>query len=391
MTLLLAVLYAAFISLGLPDAAIGAAWPFIAPNLGADPAGAGIITMIVCIGTISSSFASVHLLEKLSTVKVSIISVALTAITLLGYAFSPSFLWLCILALPLGLGAGAIDAAINAFVSINYSTRHNNWLHACWGVGASFGPLIVGWWLESRGEWRPAYITLATLQFLLLVLLVFSRSLWTQAPSSSHLSDSDDADAPRLPWHKLPHIWPILLGFFLYCAIELSAGLWGATFLVDHHSISPGLAAMGASGFYLGITGGRFIAGIAAERMTNIQLLRTGSAIMLLGGATTLISPSALIAVTGFVLIGFGCAPIYPVILKETPRRLGVANTQRAMGLQMGFAYTGQLLMPPIVGLLMTRIDSVVMPVFALTSTVIMIACHELVEIKVSERTTEQG
>ncbi|MFC5369659.1 MFS transporter [Arcanobacterium bovis] len=382
MTLLLAVIYAAFISLGLPDAVVGASWPSLAPSLHADPAGAGIISMIVCIGTITASFASVALLRRFGTVKISITSVALTAVTLLGYSVAPSFLWLCILALPLGLGAGAIDAAINAFVSLNYSTRHNNWLHAFWGVGASLGPLIVGFWLNWRAQWRPAYVTVALLQFALMFLLIASRKLWEGVEHAATPDDfsHDDAVAQLSPWYRLPHITPILCGFFLYCAVELTTGLWGATFLVQYHHICPSLAAAGSAGFYIGITVGRFIAGFAAEKFSNLVLLRVGSAIIVTGAVVSLLSPFAVGAVAGFIMIGLGCAPIYPVILKETARRLGAANTQRAMGLQMGFAYTGQLLMPPAVGYLMTRIDPVLMPVFVLLGTGAMIACHEYVE-----------
>ncbi|MBM7824183.1 fucose permease [Arcanobacterium pluranimalium] len=388
MTLLLAVIYAAFVSLGLPDAVVGASWPSLASSLHVDPAGAGVVSMIVCIGTITASFASAALIARFGTVKISITSVALTAVTLLGYALAPSFLWLCIFALPLGLGAGAIDAAINAFVSLNYSTRHNNWLHAFWGVGASLGPLIVGFWLNWRGQWRPAYVTVALLQFALMFLLIASRKLWASTERSSTADDfsHDDAAAQLTPWYRLPHIAPILCGFFFYCAVELTTGLWGATFLVSYHGVTPSLAAAGSAGFYIGITGGRFIAGFAAKKLSNLALLRVGSVIMAIGAVISLFSPLALGAVAGFIMIGLGCAPIYPVILKETARRLGAANTQRAMGLQMGFAYTGQLLMPPAVGYLMTRIDPVLMPIFALLGTLAMIGCHEYVEKTVREK-----
>lgn len=381
MTLLLAVIYAAFISLGLPDAVVGAAWPSMTPDLGADPAAAGLVSMTVSASTILASFASGFLLRTLGTWKVSVASIGLTAIALLGYSAVPNFGWLIALSIPLGLGGGAIDTALNAYVALHFSANHMNWLHASWGIGASTGPLIVGWYLNVFDEWRPAYITIAVLQFGLMALVWSSRKHWPPETVEAEQSD-DDAAASRVhvPFYRLPNIWPILASFFLYTGLELTTGLWSATFLVRHHHMDEDMAAAGAAAFYIGITGGRILAGFLTKKLSNPQLLRTGSFIVVLGAATVLVIAHPWAALVGFVLVGVGCAPVYPAMLKETARRFGAENTQRIMGLQMGLAYTGSLTVPPLVGLLVTRVGPLTLPIVVLVMATIMWAFNERVE-----------
>ncbi|XCB29398.1 MFS transporter [Arcanobacterium hippocoleae] len=388
MTILLAVIYASFISLGLPDAITGAAWPQISPDLKVSASGAGLLSLIVSSGTIIASFASGYLLKRLSTISVSIISVLLTAITLFGFAFAPSFIWLCILSLPLGLGAGAIDAAINSFTSLHYSAKHTNWLHAFWGVGAAAGPLIVSFWLNWQNQWRPAYITIAILQFILLITLVSTRWTWNSAEEEAidATSSIEHVTEQNLPWWKLPLIFPILTGFAAYCGFELTAGVWAATFLAEYHGLPVSLAAAGASAYYIGITVGRFISGFATARFSNPQLLRIGLALILAGSLIVTATPIASTAIAGFTLFGIGCAPIYPTIIKETTRRLGAENTPRAMGLQMGFAYVGSLTMPPITGLLMAYFSPLALSLAILSGIAIMAVCNEYVEYQISAR-----
>lgn len=376
---LMAVIYLAFVSLGLPDAVMGAAWPAMHAELGADEAGAGVLSVIVVAATIVVSFASGRLLRMWGTYRVCVVSVALTALSLVGFALAPGFGWLAALSVPLGLGAGAIDAALNSYAALYFSARAMNLLHASWGVGASTGPLVVAAALGLWGNWRPAYVVLALFQCAICLLLVITRRLWDVTPVRP------DADAgagpgagggagPEVPWHKLPGIWAGLVGFLCYCALEASTGLWAATFLVAHHGASPEAAAAGASAFYCGVTGGRFVAAFLTPRLTNPQLLIGGAVVLVAGAAIAVFWGAPAGAVVGFGVVGLGCAPIYPATIKETPRRYGARNTERLMGLQMGFAYTGMLLVPPVVGVLITRVEPVLMPVavFALAGMFVL-------------------
>ncbi|WP_353065237.1 MFS transporter [Arcanobacterium hippocoleae] len=306
---------------------------------------------------------------------------------MLGFAFAPSFIWLGVLCFPLGLGGGAIDAAINSFASLHYSAKHTNWLHAFWGVGAAAGPLIVSFWLNWQRMWRPAYLSIAILQFILLITLIATRGTWQIADEESIEHPQVNAPpAKDLPLWKLPLLFPILIAFAAYCGFELTAGVWAATFLVQYHGLDVSLAAAGASAFYLGITGGRFLSGFATLRINNAYLLRIGSVLITVGTLIIAITPIALLAIAGLVVLGVGCAPVYPTIIKETSRRFGVENTQRAMGLQMGFAYVGSLTMPPITGLLMTHFSPLALPIAIFSGIAIMVSCNEFVERQVRTR-----
>lgn len=371
MTVLLAIIYAAFISLGLPDAVVGAAWPSMHTELGADSAAAALVTIVVVLSTITASFSSGWLLRRFGTFAVSATSVALTALALFGYAFVPSFGWLLVLAVPLGLGGGAIDAALNAFVAVNYSSRHMNFLHASWGVGAALGPLIVGFWLNISGQWRPAYVTIGILQALLFVVFFGSRGLWAEhSDGESPSAVVDDAELPNVPtgadltskpWFKMPNLAIILMGFFSYSAVEMTLGLWGATYFVSRFGLEEDSAAAGGAAFYIGIIAGRIAAGVAASRLSNYELLRAGAGVLVLG-AVALFAPVPAVSLAGFAVAGFGCGPIYPMMLQETARRFGALNTERMMGIQMGLAYTGMLIAPPLTGLLLTRLTPLALP-----------------------------
>ena len=422
MSILVAVIYAAFISLGLPDAVVGAAWPTMAPELGADKAGAGLISLIILSMTMAVSFASGTLITRFGTFRVTATSVLLTAVALIGYGFAPSFVFLCLLAVPLGLGGGAIDAALNSYAALHFSARFMNLLHASWGIGASAGPLIVGLTLSSTGSWRPAYLIIAGLQFGIFALLVLTRHRWVEEetgraeesardaddagggtgggemngggtrgggagdPLADHAEDTVEDDvpgdgvaraarmpgqeayhpSPLTPWFRIPGLPATLVGFLCYCALELATGLWAATFLALHHGFSGEVAAAGAAAFYIGVTGGRVLAAFATAWISNGQFLVGGSVLLALGAAIALFVDLPAGAIVGFALVGLGCAPIYPTTIKETTRRFGAANTPRLMGIQMGFAYAGQLVVPPLVGLLLTRVTPVALPVTVL-------------------------
>ena len=349
-TLLLLIIYVAFISLGLPDAMLGAAWPVMQSELNLPLAGAGLISMIISAGTIFSSLFSGMLIRRLGTGRLTLVSVLTTALALLGYSFSTNYLWLCLIAVPLGLGAGAVDAALNDFVARNFAARHMNWLHSFWGIGATTGPVIMAFMLNQTGHWQMGYRTVAIVQVVLVAILTISLPLWQRYPTPASPQTASDGGKIR----KIKGIAPNLAAFFAYCAVEASTGLWAASFLVNERGLSEVLAAGGASSYYLGITIGRFLNGFLSSKIAARSLVRGGEAMILLG-IVLMFLPVPILSLAGLMIIGLGCAPIYPTLLHETPRRFGAENSARLMGLQMATAYCGLTLIPPLLGLIVGR------------------------------------
>ncbi len=349
-TLLLIIIYVAFISLGLPDSMLGAAWPVMQGDLGLPLAGAGLVSMIVSGSTIISSLFSGILIRRLGTGKLTLISVLMTALALLGYSFSQNYLWLCLIAFPLGLGAGSVDAALNDFVARNFAARHMNWLHSFWGVGATTGPLIMAFMLNQTGRWQMGYRTVAIVQFTLVAILAISLPLWQRFTSPPSPQPATSGGKKQ----QIRGMTPNLVAFFAYCAVEASTGLWAASFLVEQRGLSRVLAAGGASAYYLGITLGRFLNGFLSSHFEARNLVRGGQAMILLGVGLMFL-PFPILSLAGLLIIGLGCAPIYPTLLHETPRRFGAENSASLMGLQMAVAYCGLTFMPPLLGLTVDR------------------------------------
>jgi len=349
-TLLLFIIYIAFISLGLPDSMLGAAWPVMQGELGLPLAGAGLVSMIVSGSTIISSLFSGMLIRRMGTGKLTLVSVLMTALALLGYSFSQNYLWLCIIAFPLGLGAGAVDAALNDFVARNFAARHMNWLHSFWGVGATTGPLIMAFMLNQTGRWQMGYRTVAIVQFTLVAILAISLPLWRRFPTPP----SPPTATGKGKGQRIRGMTPNLVAFFAYCAVEASTGLWAASFLLKQRGLSSVLAAGGASAYYLGITLGRLLNGFLSSCFDAKNLIRGGQAMILLG-ISLMFLPLPILSLAGLMIIGLGCAPIYPTMLHETPRRFGAENSASLMGIQMATAYVGLTLMPPLLGLTVDR------------------------------------
>jgi len=306
--------------------------------------------MIISAGTIFSSLFSGMLIRRLGTGRLTLISVLTTALALLGYSFSTNYLWLCLIAVPLGLGAGAVDAALNDFVARNFAARHMNWLHSFWGIGATTGPVIMAFMLNQTGHWQMGYRTVAIVQVVLVAILTISLPLWQRYPTPASPQTASDGGKIR----KIKGIAPNLAAFFAYCAVEASTGLWAASFLVNERGLSEVLAAGGASSYYLGITIGRFLNGFLSTKIAAMSLVRGGEAMILLG-IVLMFLPFPSLSLAGLMIIGLGCAPIYPTLLHETPRRFGAENSARLMGLQMATAYCGLTLIPPLLGLIVGR------------------------------------
>lgn len=377
--ILLIIIYAAFISLGLPDAILGSAWPSIHQDLNVPMSYAGIATMIVSGGTIISSFFSGKLIRRFSTGKVTAFSVLLTAAGLLGIYFSPSFIWICILGIPLGLGAGAVDSALNNFVAINYEAKHMNWLHCFWGIGATAGPFIMSLYLFKENGWRLGYATIGIIQAMLVVCLFISLPLWKKFELRNEESENKHSDIKVSTLLKLDGAKPALISFLCYCAVELTTGLWASSFLVVKNGLSVESAAKWVSLYYLGITLGRFLAGFISMKLNNKQMIRVGQ-IIAIGGAILLIVqlPNNL-QLVGLILIGIGCAPIYPAMLHETPNRFGKEVSQGIMGIQMATAYVGSTLIPPMFGMIAKFSGFGVLPYFLLVFLFVMLVTSERV------------
>ena len=350
-TLLLLVIYLAFISLGLPDSILGAAWPSMYPALGVPVSSAGIIAMIISAGTILSSLLSGHTVRRLGTGMVTLLSVGMTAVALLGFSISGKFWMLCLWAVPYGLGAGSVDAALNNYVALHYSSRHMNWLHCFWGVGATAGPLLMGLCLSNGLYWSAGYRIIGLLQIVLAVGLALSLRLWAKPPTEAPDAQPDGKQKHGV-WQalKLPGAGLLMTAFFCYCAVEVTAGLWIASYLVLVRGVAADRAAWFASVFYLGITAGRLLSGLVSERLGNRTMVRIGEAMMISGITLCLMNIGTETLLAGIVMLGLGCAPVYPALLHETPVNFGKKNSQALMGIQMASAYTGSTLMPPLFG-----------------------------------------
>ena len=366
-TVLLVIIYIAFISLGLPDSILGAAWPAMYPALGVPVSGAGVISMIIAMGTIVSSLMSGRTVRRLGTGVVTIVSVGMTAVALLGFSVSGAFWMLCLWAVPLGLGAGSVDAALNNFVALHYPSRHMNWLHCFWGVGATAGPLVMGFYLSGGGLWGAGYRAIGLAQIALVIVLVFSLPLWKKARTETATTENEPKQAIGIRQAlKLPGAKLQMPAFFCYCGVEATTGLWIASYLVLGRGVAEDQAARFASIFYLGITVGRFASGLVSDRLGNRIMVRIGQAVILCGIALILLFSQTALVLAGIVLLGLGCAPVFPALLHETPANFGKQNSQALMGIQMASAYIGTTLMPPLFGLIANSLSIGLLPAFVL-------------------------
>lgn len=386
-TFLIIIIYIAFISLGLPDAVLGAAWPIMQQELNAPLEAAGLLFGMVSVGTVLSSLISGPLLKRFGTGRVTVFSVMLTAIGLLGFNFSMSFFWLLLFTLPLGLGAGAVDAGLNDYVAIHYKAHHMNWLHAFWGVGATMGPLVLSQFISRGYSWRNGYLVIAAFQFVLVLVLLVTLPLWKkvsgQAPSKDEQIEQAPAEKTKNKGtiFKLPGVKWALLTFVFYTGIEQTVNLWGSSFLVDAKGIDPATAAEWLSYYFLGITIGRVLSGFISFKLSNKQLLRLGQAIVLAGALTLFLPLPNIFMLIGLVLIGLGCAPVYPSMLHETPVRFGDENSQYIMGLQLAAGNTGSLLLPPLFGLVASRFSVNFLPTFLVVYAVVLLLSTERLNV----------
>ena len=374
-SLLLPIIYLAFISLGLPDALLGAAWPSMYPQLDAGVAWAGGVSMIISAGTIVSSLACERLNTRLGTGRVTALSVATTAVALFGFSICTQFWQLCLWAIPYGLGAGSVDAALNNYVALHYESRHMSWLHCMWGIGAAGGPVIMGWALAGS-TWQNGYRIISILQIVLTAVLIFSLPLW-QTPADAGAGEDFTPEHRTLPQlMKVPGVPEVMCCFALYNGLEAVAGMWAASYCTLVRGLDATTAASWASLFYLGITVGRFFSGFLTMKFNDQQMIRLGQTLIAVGIALLLLPGSAALPV-GLVVIGLGCAPIYPCIIHETPANFGKNLSMAMTGIQMAAAYIGVTLLSPFFGVLAQNITMQLYPWALLAMLLLMVVLSE--------------
>ena len=373
-TLLLALIYLAFISLGLPDSLLGSGWPAIHEDLEVPISYMGIVSMVISGGTIFSSLFADRLTKKLGTRMVTLISVLLTAIALFGFSASSRFWMLIVFAVPYGLGAGAVDAALNNYVALHYKSKHMSWLHCFWGVGTIVSPFIMSYAL-TNATWNQGYRIVGFIQLGIALLLFMTLPVWKANQNSEAAAQKSIGLIKAL---KIKGVPCLLIGFFAYCAAEATAMNWASTYFAEVKGLSAERAAQLASLFYIGITAGRFISGFISDKLGDRKMIVFGTCILTCGIISLMIPAPSIVSFIGFVVIGFGCAPIYPCIIHATPNNFGAENSGSIIGIQMASAYIGSTFIPPLFGLLGRWMGFSIMPVYLLLFVVLMITMIEL-------------
>ena len=374
MSFLLIIIYLAFISLGLPDSLLGSAWPVIYKDIQVPLSYSGIIFMIISGGTVISSLNSDRLTRKFGAGKVTAVSVMLTMIALFGNSISNSFWQLCLWAIPYGLGAGSVDAALNNYVALHYASRHMSWLHCMWGVGATIGPYIMSFALSRNSNWHLGYRLIGLIQLTLTILLFVTLNRWQRS------ENNDEEKSEHLPLSRVVRIsgvLEIMLAFFCYCGIEQTCGLWAASWLVNIKGINEVKASAFASFYFLGITIGRGLSGFITYKLNDKQMVRFGEIIIALG-ILGLIQPwSDELSLFSLIILGLGSAPIYPSLIHSTPELFGRDASQSIIGVQMASAYVGNILVPPLFGFLAHFLSLNIFPFYLIVLTILMVLMHE--------------
>ena len=388
-SLLLALIYLAFISLGLPDSLLGAGWPTMYGELGVPVSYMGIVSMVISGGTIVSSLMSDRLTRKFGTRVVTVVSVFLTAGALFGFSFSDRFWMLILFSVPYGLGAGAIDAALNNYIALHYSARHMSWLHCFWGVGTIVSPFIMSYALTSS-TWNDGYRIVGYIQLGIAALLLVTLPVWKI--NSKKTDVVEQKNIGLLGALKIKGVPFILIGFFAYCAAEATAMQWASTYFVEVKHISEAQAAQFASLFYIGITAGRFLSGFVSAKIGDRRMIIIGASVLTLGIILLVIPVTAAeLSLAGFVIIGLGCAPIYPSIIHSTPANFGAENSGAIIGIQMACAYVGSTFMPPLFGLIGSATDFAILPLYLIVFVVLMLVMTELTFRTARKRALEEA
>lgn len=381
--LLLFIIYLSFISLGLPDALLGSAWPSMYKEFNVAISYAGIISMIISAGTIISSLQSDRLTKKFGAGKITAFSVAMTAAALFGFSITHSYLFLCVWAIPYGLGAGSVDASLNNYVALHYESKHMSWLHCMWGIGATIGPYIMGYAITNN-NWNAGYRYISIMQIVLTAILFFSLPLWNKNDKENK-EKINTKTLSLIEIIKIKGAKEIMICFFCYCALEATTGLWASSYLNIYKGVDIKTAASFGSLFYIGITIGRAISGFITMKLNDNQMIVLGESLILIGIILMIIPAVNTISLIGFIITGLGCAPIYPSIIHSTPYNFGAENSQAIIGVQMASAYIGTLAMPPLFGYIANHISISLLPFYLILILALMFIMHKLMIKKTIE------
>lgn len=363
-TLLLITIYIGFIGLGVPDSLLGSAWPAMYADLDLAVSFNGVLSLFTSICTAFSSILSARMIRRFGVARVTAVSTLLTALALLGVALSPGLWWILLMSIPLGLGAGAIDAGLNNYVALHYKASHMNFLHCFYGVGVSVSPYLMSLALGQDGNWRRGYLFAFVLQAIITLITFAALPLWCRVrhPNALPVDEKNIRVIPLREQVKNPDIWTIWLMFFGACAMEWTCGSWGGTFLFQSKGLSEAAAAGCVTLFYAGLALGRFLSGVLSGALSPRKLIVGGLGLLALGIGLLLLP--APFAVAGLFLSGLGVSPAYPNLVHLTPRVFGAEVSQSIMGTQMASAYVGVMAVPLLFGLLADLFGLWIMPAF---------------------------
>jgi len=385
-TLLLAILYLCFVSLGLPDSVLGSAWPTMFVEFGVPVSFAGIVSAIVAVGTVVSSLFSDRITKKFGAARTTVISIFMTAAALFGFSVSTQFWMVVLFAIPYGLGAGSVDAALNNYVALHFASRHMSWLHCMWGIGAATGPAIMGYALTVGAGWHTGYFTLFLIQAVICAIVLISTPIWKKGNDDSE--DKTFAPISLRDVLKIKGAVAVMVNFFCYCALEATVMLWASSYLNIYRGVNAETAALFGGLYVLGVTVGRAISGFATIRLNDTQMTRIGYTLMVLGVGLIALPLQSVFSLVGLVVLGVGSAPIYPCIIHSTPERFGKDKSGALIGVQMASAYTGTCLAPPIFGFIANYISIALLPLYL---ALFVIAFIVLFEVLVNQTKTRQS
>ncbi len=383
--LLLALIYLAFISLGLPDAVLGSAWPIISNEINTSVSNMGILTIIISAGTIISSLNASKFIAKFKVHKIVTASILTTAFALFGFSISRHFWQLVLFSIPYGLGAGCVDAVLNNYAAINLKSIHINWLHCMWGVGASLGPYIMGLVLTSSYSYSFGYLILVFIQLALAFFIFINGKAFNKQNENSNFSETKTKALSIKEALNIKGVFYIMIAFFCFSAIEQTTGMWASSYLVFVKGIEKEIAAGFGAIFYLGIAVGRAFSGILSLKFSDKQLIRAGSVIMVMGVSLLFLPLSDYFTYLSLLAIGIGSSPVFPAIIHSTPYNFGAENSQSIVGIQMAAAYTGTLTMPALFGVIGRNISFDLYPVFICVFIVLMFLMYEIMLKKIEK------
>lgn len=376
--LLLVVIYMSFISLGLPDSMLGAAWPMIYPSIGADVSMAGFISMTACIGTVISSLSFSKIARHFSTRAITSVSIFVTSLALFLISKATSIYMMLPISLLLGLGGGCVDSALNNYVSLHYSTGAMSFLHGFWGVGTTIGPILLGILIPLGYSWRTGYVSLSAIQGVILILSLLAFPLWKLKEKENQkegISEDNTKVVSTKEAIKRNGAVYALLGFFAYCALENTIMVWNATYMVSG-GLLESKAASFSSLFFWGMTIGRIMTGFVADKYGDAFMNRVGGVVLILAIILTPIVPVEFFWIV-LLLLGLGCAPFYPMMMHQTPRLYGVDASPSLIGLQMASAYVGSTLAPPVFGFISKYLGMWIFPLYIFLFFILLVFSTE--------------